>query len=484
MILLIGFLLMADTTYATGNFGGRLSIKLPSLGAMNLGYTNPSLAKGLAGFISNPAALSYIEDKNFSSTVGFGSEVNLKLNHTFDMKELGKVSIPLDFAFGQPVSMNTIAFGANLGGWIIGLGFMEEFGVRLNTTGEVKLCHTLNDTIHYTITNADIPEIPEEDTIPIALSFRSPVELSLIGNGNLDYSENKIFLGIARQSSGWFKMGAGIRYKPIKGKVLLGSVANVNAPCTLECQTTQVGWTIKGMGTTHINEDVFSTLWEGNVTGNEFGFVGGIILDLGILKLSGTLEGTSATTLKTEGGSKLTCINDIPSIDSIYFDSVTVDTVNNEISGAIGVKLSEFPDTTETNNWENESYELEGKIGITLGSAIKLGPFTAGLAVGVSTLEEIWLSGGFESRLLFPLRANFELRNKFYHIKGEKKIPMPYMVMGIGSSLQIKNLNLDFGLRTNSFHTLASVAETVKEEELPGLFELFSPMIGINLKFE
>ena len=47
-----------------------------------------------------------------------------------------------------------------------------------------------------------------------------------------------------------------------------------------------------------------------------------------------------------------------------------------------------------------------------------------------------------------------------------------------------RNLSMDFGIRTNSFHTLDSLAETLEEEQLPGLFELFSPVIGINLKFE
>lgn len=474
----------ADTTYASGSFSGRLSIKLPSLGALNLGYTNPALANGLAGCILNPAALSEVKDKSFSTVVGFGSEVRISQKPVFDIEEFGEVAIPLDFAFAQPVSMNTITFGANFGGWVFGLGFIEEFGVKLNSSGDVTFGHTFNDTIYDTLTSADIPEIPVGDTIPVAFSFRSPVELSLAGDGNLNYSENRFFLGIARQSSGRFKMGAGIKYRPIRGKVLLGSVANANAPCTLECQTTQVGWTINGIGTTHINEDVLYAGWEGKVTGNELGFIGGMILDLGLLKLSGTLEGTSATTLKIEGGSELTYITGIPSIDSIYVDSVEVDTVNNVLSGTMGVKLSDFPDTTEMDNWEDENYELEGKIGVTLGTAIKLGPFTTGLAVGANTLDEFWLSGGFESRLLFPLRTNFELRNKVYQINGEQVLFPPYMVMGIGSSVRIKKLGIDFGLKTNSFHTLASIAETIEEEQLPGLFELFSPVIGINLKFE
>lgn len=484
MIFLVGFLLMADTTWATGNFDGRLSIKLPSLGALNLGYTNPALAKGLAGCILNPAALSEVKDKNFSIAVGLGSEVGMNFNPVLDMgEELGEVTIPCKFSFAQPVCMNAVTFGTNFNGWIFGIGFMEEFGVGIGSSGNVTLGYTLNDTLQDTLTHADIPDIPEEDTIPVTLNFRSPIELSLIGDGNLDYSENKFFLGIARESSGWFKAGVGITYMPIRGKLLLGSIANANVPCTLECNASQGKWTIDGIGTTHINEDMLSAGWEAKITGNEFNFLAGMILDIGPLKLGATLKGTPATTLKLEGGSSLTYINDIPNIDSFYADSVVVNTSDSTISGRIGVVLSEFPDTTETDNW-GDKYELEGKIGITIGSALKLGPFTTSFAIGGNTLGEFCINGGFESRLFFPLRTAFELKNKIHQIDNEIFWFPPYILLGIGSSLNIRNLSMDFGVRTNSFHTLASLAEAVKEEQLPGLFKMFSPMIGINLKFE
>ncbi|MDI6840764.1 MAG: hypothetical protein QMD71_07965 [bacterium] len=469
---------LTDTTQVSGSLSGELKVSLLTIGGLNLGYSNPALAQGLNGCIVNPASLSKIKGKSFSTILGLRFTSKINLLPVFDMsEEVGKVEVPCDLAFTQPSGINFIAFGTYLKGFGAGFGVIEDFGLGLSSEGKVSLRHTFTDTIPDTLTHTEIQGIPEGVTIPVIWTFTAPVTTTLEANGNIKLSQPKVFFGLAH-SLGPFGFGFGATYRPIRGQLKLGSSVDANAPCTLKCSET-TEWTVNLSGNTTINENIFKSNGTVELRGDEFTCLTGMILDIGFLKLGGTIEGIPAVTLKLGGGNTITYINGAPSIDSLYSEGVVV--TGDTISGNIRIKLSKFPDTTRLDEWAGK-YKLPHKLGVKLGSAIKLGPFTSGLTIGGYTSGSYYLSTGFESRLLLPLRVNLEAWNEVYLV-GERKLIIPYLAISASSSFSFGLLQVDLGLKTNSFIAAIPAIVAIKELKAPHFFELFSPVIGVNLKF-
>ncbi|MBI4723428.1 MAG: hypothetical protein HY769_10635 [Candidatus Stahlbacteria bacterium] len=482
MLLLI-FFLTADTISVSGDFYGKWAIKLPSLGVLDLGYINPSLSNGLNGCMLNPAALSDIEANNFATAFEIGSATNINWVQTLELgDEIGIVKVPCHLSFTQPVSLNMVSGAINFKGWILGLGFAEEFGTNLQVEGNASYNCTFSDTMPDTITHTDIPELPESDSIPVDWIFTTPIELAFAGGAGMGLSENDLFLGIARKGK-WFKTGIGITYKPIRGSLWTNLSAEANAPCTLSCNVSAGEWQVKAIGNTTIDERLFNSNGIITLTGNEFNFLAGMRIDLSFFKLGAVITLAPRTILTLNGNLISTYISGLPPLDSIYSQGVQVDTGAKIVTGTMGVKFSPFPTAADTNRL-NEQYELEERVGVNIGSALRIWKFTLGSSIGANTLGEFCVGIGGESRIFFPLRWGFETRNRVCQVNGEKFILPPYAVIGIGSSVVIKKVELAIGLRTNSFTSLGSLIGSLEEANLPSIFELFSPVIGVNVKFE
>jgi hypothetical protein len=482
MILLLIFL-SGDTTFASGSLTGKWAVELPSLAVLNLGHTNPALAKGLNGCILNPAALSDVEASGFSTAVSLGSNTRVKQAPVLDMgEEIGMVQIPCDISVTQPVSLNALNVGISLKKWAFGFGFVQGMGTDISIDGELTLPYTFSDTIPDTLTHADISEIPQGQMIPVQWILSTPLVIPFTGSAGLTYSEDRFFVGVGRKSKR-FKTGFGVTYKRIRGALHADLGASAYAPCTLSCGVVSGEWKVNASGNTTVSEDVFTADGDVSLAGDEFALTAGMILDLGLLKLGASITGIPETALHLSGGTTATWVSGIPRIVSIVPANINVDTTAKTITGEVDIGLSPFPHTVDEDNLREE-YRLESRLAADVGGALNLGPFTGSAAIGLNTWGEFSVNLGFESRILIPLRSSLEFWYRAYQIDGEIISLIPYVVAGIGTSIGIRNVTLDLGVTTNSSIAAVSVFDSVQEEELPSLSELFSPVIGLSVDFK
>lgn len=467
-----------DTTSASGSFNANCWVNTPSLYSLDLGYGNPALASGLNGFILNPAALADIKGTEFSSAVSFGAKSEFDVPLVFDMKgDIGEVEVPATFSFGQPTRINTIGVGITTFIGKIGIGFIEGFGLGGEMNGKGVLCQTLNDTIQDTLRKAEIPDLPED--IPVEWLFSIPFKFTLDGNTKFDFSEKKFFVGFGN-AIGPLRTGLGLAYKPLRGKITGTAVLNANAPCTLECNATQGSWIVDAVGSTKLNENIAEDDANILLTGNEIDLIAGMQLKLGPLMFGGVISLMPATSLKISGGNSFTYINNIPKISIV--DTPRVDVIGDTIRGTIDVKLSDFPDTTETDKLKEE-YEIPGRIDIQTGLGLKLGPLTAGAGVGI-TLPSLnfYINAGCEIKVIIPLRASLEIRNESYQLKDEDPVFIPYYTINLGTSLLVRYARVDVGIRTNLFSTLFGNLD-LEKGQMPNLLDGIAPVIGLSFKF-
>jgi hypothetical protein len=468
-VILLLIFLSTDTTFASGNLTGTWVVELPSLAILDLGHANPALSKGLNGCILNPAALSYVETIEQTPVLDMGEEI-------------GMVQIPCDISVMQPLSLNALNIGINLDKWAFGFGFVQGMGTEIGVDGELTLPYTFSDTIPDTLTHDDISEIPQGNTIPVQWILSTPMVIPFTGNAGLTYSEDRFFVGVGRKSR-LIKTGFGVTYKRIRGALHADLGASAYAPCTLSCGVVSGEWKVNATGNTTVSEEMFTA--EGNVSlaGDEFALIAGMILDLGLLKLGASITGIPETTLRLSGGTTATWVSGIPRITSIVPANIDVDTAAKTITGEVDIGLSPFPHTTDEDNLREE-YKLESRLAADVGGALNIGPFTGSAAIGLNTWGEFCVNLGFESRILIPLRTSLELWYRAYQIDGEIISLIPYVVTGIGTSIGIRNVTLDLGVVTNSSIAVVSVFDSVAEEELPSLRELFSPVVGITVGFK
>jgi hypothetical protein len=515
MLYLILFFI-GDTTTAVGNFSSSLYFRSPSLNFMSLGYSNPILATGVLGAVCNPAGLTDIKDKEFVLAGGIGTHSNLDWNPVIDMgEEVGELELPLDISFANPGGINFLGAGIKLKKIAIGIGFTDGMGFGSSMDGAGKITYTFNDTIWDTLTSQDISELPAGTEVPVIWTYKTPVTTDLGLDGKMSYSERNFFLCLAG-NFGPFEVGAGMLHTPISGKANGSFGLNVNAPCSLECTPEYTGgWETDITGHTIINQKLVTGRGLTTLTGNEFSWLTGFQIKLGVLNLGASASFTHPAVIKVSGDGSITHIANAPHIDSISYNpaNVDVDTTNSHVQGEVDIILSPTSDTTEADSFQ-ESYKLPGRTGITMGSALKVGPFTVGGAIGgaFSSFEmSFWSTLGLESKLFFPLRASLSAKMKGYRASyfnsadstgadstdsggGLDFIPIPSAVLDIGSSFNIQKTTVYLGFRTNPLGLIMSIASSFNKDmkddmaeagygELPGLFSAFSPVFGVSIRF-
>lgn len=480
-----------DTTTMLGSFSTDLWLRVPSLGSISLGYGNPVLSSGLTGSLCNPAGLFDIKDREFMIVGSMGTKGAAGYSPVIPIGEEDACKVPLDISLTTPAGINCTAFGIKIKSiGAVALGFMDGIGFGATVNSIDSLTYTFHDTIPDTLTNAEIPQLPSGTSVPVSWIYKTPVTVSVDADGKASYSERNFFLCLA-SGFGPLRLGAGVNYKPIRGTMDVNSVASVSAPCSLSCvpigSTSE--WTTNVTGYTIIDEDIASYTASIPVSGNEFSFPLGLQFKLGIINLGTCLTLTPAMDLNVDnGGTNLKYINHSPHIDSIYFNpsDISIDSANKIVSGNVGLVMSEFPDTTKADTLES-IYTIPSKVAISFGGALKLGFFTFGASLGVSSGRSLWTNLGFESRLLVSWRLNLGLRTDGYILNGTKDstyIYIPTAALDAGFSFPLKNATFTLGLRTNPVTLAGAFLGSLNKDEftMPGLFDAFSPVFGVNLR--
>ncbi|MFA5032930.1 MAG: hypothetical protein WC614_07920 [bacterium] len=538
-MLCLMFLLMAsgDTTDIFG-LSSKLWMNTPSLSSVSLGYSNPMLSSGLTGALCNPAGLWDIKGTEVSGVFAIGTSSKLEWAPVIpagggegDEDTVQKyIRIPsLEVSFASPMGINLIGVGMKKGRVAFGLGFMDGFGMGLNVQGtRGKMTYPYSDTIMDTLTHENVSEIPDSIEIPVTWNLNSSFTATLAADANFGYYERNLFIGMAT-GFGPLKLGFGVAYRPISGKLMYNAGLGISAPCTLTCtpQFTTSEWTIDVSGNSTLNQDLFSGNGEVSLSGKEFSYITGLQFKFLFFNIGASVSVIPATVLKIDGSSASMNVNHSPKIDSIYYntDDIIVNTTDSTISGTVGIRLSKMQDTTQSDSIK-ETYRIPAQTSITLGSYTKLGPITLSSSIGVALASSSdgvpigggWGSLGFESRIGFPLRVS--LNGKVYALEATSdsgdafRFPKGGIstTLDVGTTVNIKKTSVSFGLRTNPI-TIAGffanlfpapgsggdddngdgsgdedkkgMKEAAKEKgySFPGFFNAITPVIGFSRQF-
>ncbi|MDD5530562.1 MAG: hypothetical protein PHX21_11130 [bacterium] len=482
-MLYLMFLLMAngDTTNMSG-FSSKLWMNTPSLSSVSLGYSNPMLSTGLTGALCNPAGLWDIKGTEVSGVFAIGTSSKLAWAPVIpvgdDTTKKEYIKMNLDMSFASPMGVNLIGAGMKKGRIAFALGFMDGFGTGLSVRGNSKMTYDFNDSIMDTLTHSNISEIPDDGTeIPVKWILNTSLTPSLDADANFGYYERNLFMGMAT-GFGALKLGFGVAYRPISGKLSYDATANVNAPCSLTCipQFTTSDWTTDVNGHSVMNQDLFSADGELSLSGKEFSYITGLQFKFLFFNIGASVTMVPGTVLTVDGSSASMNVNGSSKISSISYSpgDIVIDTATHTVSGTVGLGLSKMPDTTQSDSIK-ETYRIPAQTSVNLGSYSKLGPITFSSSIGATFCPltfsdpdssdstkrmKIPVSGfcgslGFESRIGFPLRIS--LNGKTYFFEGTAKdSSSTYFPKGgisttldIGTTFSVKKTSVSVGLRTN-----------------------------------
>jgi hypothetical protein len=484
-MLYLMFLLMAngDTTDMVGRFSAKLWMNTPSLSSVSLGYSNPMLSSGLTGMVCNPAGLFDIKGTEVSGVFAIGTSSKLDWAPVIPMgddtvKEY--IRLPIDMSFASPMGINLIGVGMKKGRIAVGLGFMDGFGTGASVIGSGEITENLDFTIPDTLTNSNISEIPDDGTaIPVNWNLNSSFTPTLSANGNAGYYERNLFMGVAT-GLGALRVGFGIAYRPISGKLSYNVSSNINDTCSLTCvpEGGAGGWTTNVNGHSVFNQDLFKLTGETSLSGKEFSYITGLQFKFLFFNIGASVAMVPGTVLTLDGNSSQMSIdsNSAPRIGTISYNpgDIIIDTTNHTVSGTVGLELLQTADTTKYYAIR-ETYRIPAQTSINLGSYTKLGPITLSNSIGATFCpltfgtsdssdstkrKRIPVSGfcgslGFESRIGFPLRISLNGKMGFFEgtsiDSSSKYLPKGGIstTLDVGTTFNIKKTSVSFGLRTN-----------------------------------
>lgn len=151
------------------------------------GFANPSVSRGLLGFSLNPAALNNIESAEImaSGTSAMRAELLTEFAIPFDTLApiVDTVEFPTELSVQQVGGLDFFGFSMNIRGWKLGIGFHDGDYIGLDFSGSSTPNADYAFDYEYTLTHADITEIPEGDSIPVNISLEAEGDLSFTAEG-------------------------------------------------------------------------------------------------------------------------------------------------------------------------------------------------------------------------------------------------------------------------------------------------------------
>jgi hypothetical protein len=428
------------------------------------GFANPSISRGLIGFSINPASLINVDRFEIMLTVS--SQMSTELSTQFDIPFdtltpfIDTVYIPTALDIRQLGGFDFVGLAFSLKNWGFGVGFQRGDYLGLDFSAQTNPSANYGIDFEYTFTHADINEIPVGQSIPVQIHFNAAGDLAFDGEGEGRFTTNSLVIGAARKILG-IDCGLGLQFTPVSltggftglfdGQVIGGGQINVEAIDD---------WQINATFDAEIDADsILSCLGDIDISFALSTLTWGIKKEWRNVSLGLCGEFSWPTLIKGDYELLASIPSAIPSI-RIDDDNLTVDTVNNIISGHATIVVYDFEKGDSA--YQNAVNTLFlGTGGATAGLGLRLWRFETGLFGGACISSDnkylklrAGLNLGFQT--FIPLRAGIIFHFQYYDIKGIPMSALPAISFGGGTDFSLGNFDIFANLTGNTTQGAAS----------------------------
>lgn len=443
------------------------------------GFLDVSSARGIAGILVNPASLASVN----RGEVGIAGGLTRRVSIPFELNlieegesEVFPEGVTMPFTLGLVERGGIDYFGAayRMGSLVFGAALIrgESYGVNLNLDGEVE--QDFSYLIEDTLTNADHPDIPEEDTIPLTWNIEGTGTLTFRGSGRATASITPAAVFGAGVDFGPLQVGLAMSAIRYKGDAdLLLKVGAEGEALLVRVDTTASGWTVNAEVNGSVEQDtVLLNNFEGNIYGNQFALALGVLGTLGFLDLGMGLESSFPFVVKGDYVNTLLYPAGLPRRVDVDTSGVIVDSINREISGEMTIRFSDF-ELDDTTRSDEGRFRLGGKTGIRLGMGVNLLALRLGLGGGVdlfhsgaSNVGTYYISGTGAVKIS-PLTLRAGVVSRWQYLQFEDiAVALPFATtLGLGTSIDVSPVTIDLALRMNLLSAALKAMESVQSGE-------------------
>ncbi|MCK4322101.1 hypothetical protein KAX08_06255 [candidate division WOR-3 bacterium] len=456
------------------------------------GFINPGAGYGIIGADINPAVLA--STRNFDFYTGF----SLTGEGSFDFDDtmmVGGIVEQIEVTFGTNYrelgGIDFFGVSKRIGPVSIGICRPggNKWGIEAGLSGSVSGDFNPEDPIE--LTHGDHPEIPEEDTIIVNLPISGGIFIDTPEPLRIEYSSSPIFIG-AGTGFGPVKVGVGLKFTKNR---ILGKGSITVRPDTFSILVDTVVrspsgdyWTVDSLvGYAVINDTLYYGNLDGDISTTQTAFDLGVILDTKILKLSLAYEYGTNYTLTGDYEWLFREISGFPEVLEFDTSGLQVDSINNIISGSVGVIFNEIPKETNSeigiSNLHFAGYHslrggvqldlfllrlgLNGSIDFPTSGDIRLSRLDAGLSFGVP---------------IPVLDVNMGLAGSLIWLDTEDEdFFLPSVITGLSISYKQDNFRVDLPIKINITQPVLSRISGVLDVEEFDLWGNISLGLGIGI---
>jgi hypothetical protein len=354
------------------------------ISSLHPGFWNPSMGTGVIGVDINPANHSngagFLIIYGFPYKIPIETDIDLYLSNTVDT-----FYIPLDMELSLQSRSQFEWIGGTLpiGKWNVSLCSFRDLGLRFDAYSEINDFIEIDTVFHLTrvLTHNDLPQIPEGDSIPVDFQIEGKIRTSLLTNAHFNYETLPLIFSLSRKY-GKYNWGFGIRLDYIEGRGWGILDLNVDS-ASFDLEAVSSEWTVEDLSlvlkfSPEMRRFAKSSLrW--SISGFRWGLNFGVKRNYGPLKLGVSAGWTEGFKLRR----KYEVVAERPDFDqggwvydSLYIDSLYVDTSRKVISGIGLVYLPGF-ELKEEYMEKNKIYSMGRTLSLSLGFSYR------GFGVGI-----------------------------------------------------------------------------------------------------
>lgn len=441
------------------------------------GFINPTAGYGIIGADVNPAVLASGGNLDFYTGFSLTGRGVLDFDEYYNVEGVeDSIRIPFSVRYNELGGMDFFGISKKIGPVNIGIcrpgGY--KWGFEMGLTGSVSGDFNPEDPIE--LTHGDHPEIPEEDTIIVDLPISGGIFIDTPEPLRIEYSSSPIFIG-AGTGFGPVKVGVGLKFTKNR---ILGKGSITVRPDTFSILVDTVvrspsgdDWTVDSLvGYAVIDDTLYYGNLDGDISTTQTAFDLGVILDTKILKLSLAYEYGTSYTLTGNYKWLFREIAGFPEVLEFDTSGLQVDSINNIVSGSVGVIFNEIPKETNSeigiSNLHFAGYHslrggvqldlfllrlgLNGSIDFPTSGDIRLMRLDAGLAFGLP-IPVFDVNMGLAGSLIW---LNTEDEDFF----------LPSATIGMSLSYKQDNFRVALPFKLNITQFLLSAVEQVEEEDI------------------
>lgn len=459
------------------------------------GFHNPTAGYGIVGADLNPAVLAAGRNLDFYTGFSMSGKSSSNFEESFEISGVeDSVTIPFGIRYNEIGGMDFIGVSKKIGPVGIGISYQRgyKWGLEMGLTGSITGDFHPDEPFEFT--HSDYSEIPEGDTIIIDIPFSGGISIETQKPLSVEYSSSPIFIG-AGIGLGPLKLGAGMKFSRNK---LFGQGSIAILPSTFSVMVDTVvrspsgnDWTIDSLiGYATINDTLFYGKLDGDISSTQSAFTLGALLDVKILKASVAYEHGSSFGLLGGYEWLFSRIDDLPESFEIDTSSLVVDTINNRISGAIGIIMSSVGKDVQSEIGDADLY-FSGYNSIRAGFQLDLLILKLGLSgsldfpsAGDISIYE-WC-GGVSFGLPVPiLDVNAGITGGVLWLDTEEEnFFLPSATFGLSVGYKQDNFRVNLPLKINITQFLLGAVGDLEEEEVS--FDFWSNVsfglgIGVSL---